>query len=369
MIKIEPLLNSQINSDIDSDSDVDTEPYIPITQSELAHLQQQQREKQYRQICKVEQNSTNPLTSSINTLQESDMQELLKLIDLYMLRSLALVNANDSVLSVKLKEPLPKSTSLGSGNLGSTLSASMNSFADLRQMTVVPNRTKDDDFTLRIDSMMPMDLLRNGLRAGNPFVPQPVVVTTPKDPVKPTTTKESSTKASATLAGHKLTFKYLLTIDANKNYFEFTSDKLSTNEQLELCKIGVNKKPPSWSHFDYDQISLDVLLNKRKPSGRSKTRYLNSRAIFDRLLQYFSHALKFDFPTRQAASTAMSVQTANGLTKNTSSMSKITNKSKSAEAGPDPNVAPPDPLGETRTCYLKNNQLIINFKLEQGIFF
>jgi hypothetical protein len=360
----DPLLeHSKVESNDNSDSEYEDEHnYAPATQSEINNNVQLQREKQYRSICRAEQQSTNTMTSLINSLQETDMVELMKLVEIYMLRSLALVHANDSVLSVKLKDTtqtLASSTNLSSANTFTNISS--NSNTNLRSLVV--DGSKGENFALRIDSMIPMDLLRNGLKSGNPFLAQ-------LDPeAKVAAAKESSkSPVAATLAGNTLTFKYMLSIEANRNYFQFMSNRVSNGEQQELHKINVCKKPLAWSQFDYDQISLDVLLNKRKASGRSKTRFLNSRALFDRLYQYFDHALKYDFPTRQAAMQAIALQSTGNMSKTFSSMSKAT-KSTKASQDVDPNVAAVDVNGLVRTCRLKNNQLIITFRLENGLVY
>jgi hypothetical protein len=355
-------MNSQtiIEHSNSSESEYEEDHNGHVSLSQINSTVQQQREKQYRLICKVEQQSTNASTSLINSLQEPDMIELMKFTELYMLRSLASVNANDSILSVKLKDTTQAFSS--ATNLTSSANTftnnSTNSNSNLRN--ILSKGEKDENYTLRIDSMIPMDLLRNGLKSGNPFLAH----TDPE--VKVVAAKESSkSPVAATLAGSTITFKYMLTIDVNKNYFQFMSDKVGHGDQQELYKINLIKKPLTWSQFDYDQISLDVLLNKRKSNGRSKTRYLNSRAIFDRLYQFFDHTLKYDFPTRQAAAMAVAMQSTGNMSKTLSSMSKATKSTKTSQGG-DPGVASVDLDGVTRTCRLKNNQLIINFKLENG---
>ena len=275
-----------------------------------------------------------------------------------MLRCLSLINSYDTVLSVQLKDPnqtLPN-PSLRIKNLCNSMSS------------VNILKKSEEDFSIRIDSMIPLDFLRNGLKAGNPLLVQTELQ------AKMNEAKETS-KFPGTLAANVLTFKYLLTIDVNKKYFRFKSDKSKETEHLELYKVNMIEQPPNWSQFDYDQISLDMLLNRRQPPLRSKTRYLNSRAIFDRLYLYFNHVLKFDFPAKQNSQQV--------INKSVSSMSKSSKESKGSKGSKangksnkrshqsnDINQVGTigDLNSDSRTCILKNNQLIITFKLDNSKF-
>lgn len=194
-----------------------------------------------------------------------------------------------------------------------------------------------------------------------------------------------------------LSFKYLLVLDLNKNMFKFQHEKQSSTARdaetlIELVKINLPKRPESWSHYDFDQLSLDVLLNKRarQYDTTSKHRYLNSRALFDRIHQYFNRVLKTDFPTRFPPSTSMAYlskkrNAAKKLNETSSTSnfkddslnnkkpgdendkkrdSKTSNRTEALTMNTTDTIISQDP--PDRTCSLKNNQLIVNFKLDNS---
>ena len=125
------------------------------------------------------------------------------------------------------------------------------------------------------------------------------------------TNNTSTTKDTVTINKQLIIYKYLLVFDLNKKYFEI--DNLNQQELLHTIKML--KKPQKWSSSDYEQLSLELKqstdifglfngMSKKKEKSMSsnnatnvpKTRYLNSKAIFDRLFRHFTQVLNSEWP-------------------------------------------------------------------------
>lgn len=304
------------------------------------------RIKQYKNLIKLEQQQNPGQILQINNLQDNDIKELTSFIENYLNNCLRAIDSNDSILC-----------------------ASTSNVQDISN--------KNCDFIINVDSIVGMDFLKNGIKAGNPIISQfkkeansdvtitapvhvPVnqVSNLPKIPESRLLNHSPSTSHSSLTKHHQhqsqllnqqqspeqiLNFSYLLNLNLNKNFFRFET------ENFNMFKVKLVKKPYTCSLFDYEQISLEIKPKKSESinqiltnnPAKSKYRYLNSRAIFDRLLKHFNHALKKGWPSKPKPMS----QPVHRL--------QIIGESSQLE-----NINEE----ELKKCYLKNNQIIVSFK-------
>jgi hypothetical protein len=330
-----------------------------------------QREKQFRNMLKIESQSNNTLSLSINQLHDVEINDLIKMIDIYIQKCLSMLDANDSVIRVCLKD-----FRLSTYQRPQQAKPELPTETSENQPKIEMNNSIKKKTTINISSVSSMEFLRSALKTGNPFTPIPL-----EQQVKPS--KDNS--KNAFIANSMLNFKSTLNIELNRDYFSVNNEMNANSTGIDLFKINVKKKPTEWSDYDYNQLTLDVLLNKRNVNShrtdKTKNRFLNSRAIFDRLYKCFDHVLKHDFNLRQyyihyihnkhhslnenLNKSQKPPQSHNNNNINNNIKDMIDRSEKINESNTTKNDSF-IPNNQDKYCTLKNNQLIINFKLNNG---
>lgn len=166
-------------------------------------------------------------------------------------------------------------------------------------------------------------MLRNGLKSGplllqkelnEPVETKNPKVTKPNLDTIPTLSNQLQYKI---LTGNKnkIIFKYFLVLDLNTFYFEFCK----MNKMQPLYSVKLVNIPPNWTSGDLEQFTIEIKINDspnksntfptlRKPKVKQPTpiyinylpkrktaKFLNSRAIFDRIYRHFARVLNYEW--------------------------------------------------------------------------
>ncbi|CAF0827509.1 unnamed protein product [Brachionus calyciflorus] len=291
-------------------------------QDDLSEILRNQRIKQFKNLAKLEQLQNPSQIASLNSLQDSDLKELTQFIDIYFNNCFKEINSVDNVLSVSINNLIGK----------------------------------NENYLVKLECLQPIDFLKNGIKSGNPLLniskPDKNLTTTssltslpriisPKSSIV-SLNKLQTAPVPSTVQQTVLNLNYLLVINLNRDYFSIEQ------ENFNFFKIKTLKKPIELSFHDFDQISIEIKQEKKptRLSNRSKTnylqpksvRYLNARALVDRIIRYFNHVLKYNWPNRHKIISQ--------------SQPKIQQNEVQNEISNDDN---------DRKCYIKNNQIVISF--------
>ena len=194
-------------------------------------------------------------------------------------------------------------------------------------------KSEDANRPITIDSFIQLDFIRNGLHSGplpqsnSSLGPQFYNETTNLTQTSSNDQKStgaqsaalpalsrSNTQSNISLASqlnykylvgtrNYVVFKYLLIMDLSDEYFNCRL----INDRESIYSIKSVKKPPNWTRYDYDQFTVDIQSTSQEPLKRifsniinlknsdakrtafklKPTRYLNSKAVFDRLYRHF----------------------------------------------------------------------------------
>lgn len=282
------------------------------------------RMQQYNNVVKTEATFNSGVLGSINTLQDGEMNEVLRSVDSLMSTAVDSIGRNDPVISAP---------------------------NDNRQQQ--QQQAEATQPSVLIHGLVATDLLRNGLKSG-PLPQQKdsveqVEVKNPKlgkpnQDLVPTLNSHLNYKQ---LVGSKnrVVLKYLLVLDLSPKYFEVCP----MNKVQPLYSVKMARKPPTWSNVDVDQFTIEIkspsnaepgstprphlakskssanlLLPVIRPAGKGSqshrepavtshathitntgkanhvpgkrtSRFLNSRSIFDRIYRHFVRVLNFEW--------------------------------------------------------------------------
>lgn len=309
------------SSSILSSSSTNTKNISDITKSdELSEVLRGQKIKQFKNLIKLDQLQNPSQTSALNSLQDPDLKDLNIFLDQYLNTCFGEINNSDSVFSVAIN-----------------------------------NLNTEANHIIKLESLNSLDFLKNGLKSGNPLLicvkNEPKVesitnslaslpkISSPKSSIISLSKFQTIQQPPVPIQQPVLNLNYLLILNLNREYFRIEQ------ENLNFFKIKLIKKPSDLSMNDYDQISIEM--NKKKDTpvrGRSNykqsqksCRYLNSRAISDRLIRYFNYCLKHKWPKKTQIN------------------------------HPVPKNQPNDPNQsnfneENRRVCMKNNQILISFE-------
>jgi hypothetical protein len=327
----------------DSDSNVNHE------QNELNKFQ---KLKQFHNITKYEQLVNVPSVASVNNLQDSELNDLLRAIDNLIYLSIEKIHKTDKTFHVEIENFRVQSnqndTSANNSKIEAVFSEADIEFSNinLKYLNAKFFKTKPEPVPkinpLSIESIVSLDFLRNGLKSGT-FQTQKFYTTTfhEQESVLTNTIRESGSivsgnisnssrdslynktiyrkslnnlipynekqdaldhnkrenyKAMASSTNKKLLiFKFLLVLNLHKQCFELKK----VNDKELTYTVGINERPQNWSSSDFETLTLEVksdCILKVKGDTFKKTRHLNAKAIFDRLLRHFLVVLKKDWP-------------------------------------------------------------------------
>ena len=383
-------LNSHESSSTKTESSVSNE------QSELSKFQ---KLKQYHNITKYVELANVPSVANVNSLQDTELNELLRNIDNLIFLSLQRIHKNDNSFHVEIENfkvaPQSETPTSRASNTKTPTSFSNEPSStpeendNLKYLNATFLKIKPETMPkinpISIESIVALDFLRNGLKSGTfqtqkfyttNFVEQDVVLTSnakandtnsnasreslynktiysavntlsslfaggPQQQQK----KSEQIKALSNTNKKMLIFKYVLILNLHKQCFEIKR----VNDKEMTYTIVSTEKPPNWSHSDYETLTLEVKTSsilKRKDNTEKTSRHLNAKAIFDRLLRNFSTILKTEWPELRLKSGSLVRKSAN----NSKFKSKFTI------------------LDESKVIDISNNQLRIGFKW-QGVKF
>jgi hypothetical protein len=292
------------------------------------------RMQQYNNVVKTEATFNSGVLGSINTLQDSEMNELLKNIDSLMASTVDSIDRNDPVIAVLNQE--------GQGQEANPVSSRVEWKAN-------------SEPSVLLAGLVQTDLLRNGLKSG-PLPHQKDSVETVETVKNPKLSKPNP-DLIPTLNSHlnykqlmgtknRVILKYLFVLDLNPKYFEL----IQMNKVQPLYSVKMARRPLTWSNIDVDQFTIEIKANpggpaghtgrpslnkantqsqlqlptlskfngsqsyrepataaKAKPMplssfsnsnyvpGKRTSRYLNSRSIFDRVYRHFVRVLNFEW--------------------------------------------------------------------------
>ncbi|RNA39209.1 hypothetical protein BpHYR1_009527 [Brachionus plicatilis] len=307
------------SSSILSSSSANTKNASDISKSdELSEALRNQKIKQFKNLIKLDQLQNPSQIAALNNLQDSDLKDLNNFIDQYLNNCLREIDNTDSVFSVAIN-----------------------------------NQNIQNNYTIKLESLNPLDFLKNGLKSGTPLLislknePKDNSMTnslsslpkisSPKSSIVSMSKFQASQLPPVPIQQPVLNLNCLLVLNLNREYFKIEK------ENLNFFKVKLIKRPNDISLYDYDQISIDIGDKKEAPvRARShyqqkSCRYLNSRALTDRLIRYFNYCLKNNWPKK---------------TLSTNPGSKM-----------PPNEASPSSFNEeNRKCVMKNNQILISFE-------
>jgi hypothetical protein len=151
----------------------------------------------------------------------------------------------------------------------------------------------NDPVVIQIDNLIPIDLLRNGMKCG------PWKQSRNEEPfnrVKGSTLQDyedeemlligdrnkSGVSKSPILARNLIILKYLIPIQLNRNFFHTTL----ANDKEKLYTIELIKKPINWKQYDYEQLII-----KMPKSTKQSYNYLNLKALTDKLFSHLNNSL------------------------------------------------------------------------------
>ncbi len=180
------------------------------------------------------------------------------------------------------------------------------------------------DPSISIQGLVHNDLLRNGLKSG-PLLLQKDSTETPENSKAASKAPKPNLDIIPTLNNqlnykllignkNKIIFKYFLVLDMNTFYFEFCK----MNKQQPLYAVKLVNVPANWTKSDLEQITLEIKVNEttkreevsclRKQRNKLPTpvytnylprrhisRFLNSRALFDRIYRHFARVLFYEW--------------------------------------------------------------------------
>jgi hypothetical protein len=264
------------------------------------------------------------MTRCLNSVHKND--GLIQLLNPNIFSSQSFTNSTTNTTNTTTNIPINKSISKRSNQKDSIIAELLNSENSVQSGDFILNRP------LVIDSLIPLDFIRNGLKSG-PLPAQQAesqtvfqrentsLTTSDKKSVSgaqsaaPPSLSRANTQVNLSLASqlnYKLLvgskqyviFKYLLVLQLNSEYF----DCHIINDKESIYSVRSIKKPLNWTQFDYDQFTINIDSNVNEPFQKifsnivnlqktkqqqqqqqklKPTRYLNSKAIFDRLHKQF----------------------------------------------------------------------------------
>ncbi len=171
--------------------------------------------------------------------------------------------------------------------------------------------------SISIQSLVQIDLLRNGLKSG-PLLLQKDTTETVENAKTNSKTLKPNLDIIPTLSNqlnykllignkNKIIFKYFFVLDLNTFYFQFC--KLNKKQPLYAIKLA--NIPADWTNSDLEQLTLEININeptkkveipyiRKQPAPnylprRHFTRFLNSRALFDRVYRHFVRVLFYEW--------------------------------------------------------------------------
>lgn len=339
---------------------------------------QLQRQKHYDNIIKFEHDQNPGNLSFMNGLQDNELNDIIGNATEYINLCLSKISKYDSLINVNWTDINACQSAWSKRGKKNVINENHNFTDDKTSMSSSTTAIYNEPI-ITISSINPIDFLQNGLRSG-PFETAKV-----NETPSPTKTINSKSK-NETKTIVKL--KYLLEFDLNPEYFDFSE----VDDNGLHYAIRFKKKPKKWSTQDFDQISLDLTTNKNEPfkkvvstiSNREKDlenvnvqfdylklskpksyRYLNAKALFDRLLKSFSIVLKREWPHyHNPLNKENLVDVENPL--GPSALSTHTNKTSTSTQNTNSNNNPNNskyPICEDyKTCISKDNRLKISFK-------
>ena len=301
-----------------------------LNYDELSAVLRLQKDQQYSCLNKLDSQFNAANIAQINQHQDSEFNEVMANVEILINYCLQNVHKNDGLICLSNSSFFNSPSQIFS-NLNKNKKASnvKDSFPDLMNFHI---KSDDANKPITIDSFIQLDFIRNGLHSGpllqSPQGPQLFHEATNLTHLSSSNDQKSTGVQSAALpalsrsntqgnislasqlnykllvgAKNYVVFKYLLVMDLSDEYF----DCRLINDKESIYSIESIKKPPNWSRYDYDQFTVDIHSTGKEPLKRifsniinlksnevkrtafklKPTRYLNSKAIFDRLFRQF----------------------------------------------------------------------------------
>ena len=322
------------NSSLSAVSSVPNEKIVTLEeQQEILRVQKMQH---YQNLLKLEQQFNLGSIGQINSQQDSEINEILSSCDSYLSQCLNSIAKNDYLFSFSSNIENFTKTTQKKVRLTNQESNSE---------TESSNLSKGEP-SITFESVVFLDFLRNGIRSGP--LPMQRDKADPErnnqDLTSTTLTATATTNLTTNTKAHKadtsqnpslisqlnfkqssntkssLTLKYLLVLDLDQECFEFGTVS-SKNETLYSMRL--KKRPQKWSANDYHELTVEVKSSSKEPLNRivsnilkyreklstqsSCPRFLNSRAIFDRILKHFINVLKNEWLVNQSPENALKI--------------------------------------------------------------
>jgi hypothetical protein len=313
-----------------------------LNYDELSAALRSQKDQQFNCLIKLDSQFNAANIAQINQHQDTEFNEVMANVEILINYCLRNVHKNDGLICLSNSSFFNNPSQIFN-NLSKNKKAPnpKDSFPDFINFDI---KNDDANKPITIDSFIQLDFIRNGLHSGplpqssqGPQGPQLAheatnLTNTSSNEQKSTGTQSaafpalsrSNTQGNISLAsqlnykflvGNKnyVVFKYLLVMDLSDEYF----DCRLINDKESIYSIKSKKKPPNWTRYDYDQFTVDIQSTTKEPLKRifsniinsksneakrtafklNPTRYLNSKAIFDRLFRQFYRTIIKEWST------------------------------------------------------------------------
>ena len=305
--------------------------------NEQTELIKFQKLKQFHNITKYEQLINVPSVASVNSLQDPELNELLRAIDNLIYLSLENIHKTDKALRVDIENFKMQSNQFeSSANNSKTETVVSEPEAEvlninLKYLNAKFLKSKPEPLPkidpVTIENIVSLDFLRNGMKSGT-FQTQKFYTTTffEQEAVSTNTVKDLSSGISDTFSNSSRESLYNKTIYSiaktlksqyvavpNRNVIEQTKRESykamtsNTNKKLLIFKfllvfnlsnqcfelkqvnekeltytVGIKEKPHNWEINDYETLTLLVKsesILKKKGDNDKKTRHLNAKGF------------------------------------------------------------------------------------------
>lgn len=310
-----------------------------LNNDDLNETLRAQKDQQYHCMHKLDQQFNASNIAQINLHQDTEFNEVMTNVEIILNTCMLNIDKNDGLITLSNPSLFNSSRLLNNSGKGRKMTTKDPVSLDPTTLDNIIN-SNNCEKSIIIDSLVPLDFIRNGLKSGplqiqqGPQLFHEQTNLTMNSEHKSTGIQSavqsaaalpglsrSNTQANISLAsqlnykfliGFKnlVIFKYLIAVDLNSDYF----DCRIINDKESIYSIRSLKRPANWSKFDYDQFTIDIQSTANEPLNRifeniinlsannaksayktKPIRFLNSKALFDRIYKHFHKTIIKDW--------------------------------------------------------------------------